>query len=171
MILLLRTPATSKQIGKCLRNISFILKPQSILSAECWLGWRKRGSNYYRIFENFITDFTLKQHFVKKDVPVRLHQLAENLSQIQNLCIQESILNLAKESRYFIEWIVPDMVQVDIDQAAELVDLGRVLTHWLFKWEKIWSDSTEKTKAIQQAGDWFERILEISQIQSQSITA
>lgn len=122
-----------------------------------------------------MTDFTLKQHFVKKDVPVRLHQLAENLSQIQNLCIQEShqesILHLAKESRYFIEWIVPDMVQVDIDQAAELVDLGRILTHWLFNWEKIWSDSTEKTKAIQQAGDWFERILEISQIQSQSITA
>lgn len=123
-----------------------------------------------------MTDFTLKQQsFAKNDIPTRLHQLAENLDQIKNLCVeeshQESILNLARESRYFIEWTVPDMVQVDIDQAAELVDLGRVLTRWLFNWEKIWSDSTEKTKAIQQAEDWFERVLEISQIQSQSITA
>ena len=102
------------------------------------------------------------------------HKL-ENLSQIKNLYVegshQESILNLAKENRYFIEWTVPDMVLLDIDQAAELVDLGRVLTRWLFNWEKIWSDSTEKTKAIQQAEDWFERVLEISQIQSQSISA
>ncbi|MDF5728374.1 MAG: hypothetical protein PUP92_10130 [Rhizonema sp. PD38] len=123
-----------------------------------------------------MTDFILKQQsFAKNDIPTRLHQLAENLSQIKNLCVegshQELILNLAKESRYFIEWTVPDMVLLDIDQAAELVDLGRVLTRWLFNWEKIWFDSTEKSKAIQQAEDWFERVLEISQIQSQSITA
>jgi len=123
-----------------------------------------------------MTDFTLQQQsFAKNDIPTRLHQLAENLSQIKKLYVegshQESILNLAKESRYFIEWTVPDMVLLDIDQAAELVDLGRVLTRWLFNWEKIWSDSTEKTKAIQQAEDWFERVLEISQIQSQSISA
>ncbi|MBP5974347.1 hypothetical protein HW132_16805 [Brasilonema sp. CT11] len=114
-----------------------------------------------------MTDFSLKkQSFVKNDIPNRLHKLADNLSQIKNLCAeeshQESILNLAKESRYFIEWTVPDMVQVDIDQAAELVDLGRVLTRWLFNWEKIWSDSKEKTKITQQAEDWLKRVLEIS---------
>ena len=121
-------------------------------------------------------DLTLKQQsFVKNDIPTRLHQLAENLSKIKNLYAegshQESILNLAKESRYFIEWTVPDMVPLDIDQAAELVDLGRVLTRWLFNWEKIWSDSIEKSKAIQLADDWFKRVLEISLLQSQSITA
>ncbi|NMG17992.1 hypothetical protein [Brasilonema bromeliae] len=122
-----------------------------------------------------MTDFSLKkQSFVKNDIPNRLHKLAENLSQIKNLCAeeshQESILNLAKESRYFIEWTVPDMVQADIDQAAELVDLGRVLTRWLFDWEKIWSDSKEKTKIAQQAEDWLKRVLEISRSQSESIT-
>ena len=121
-------------------------------------------------------DLTLKQQsFVKNDIPTRLHQLAENLSKIKNLCAegshQESILNLAKESRYFIEWTVPDIIPLDIDQAAELVDLGRVLTRWLFNWEKIWSDSIEKNKAIQLADDWFKRVLEISLLQSQSITA
>lgn len=48
--------------------------------------------------------------------------------------------------RYFIKWTVPDMIQVDVDQAVELVDLGRVLTRWPFNCEKIWFDSTEKTK-------------------------
>lgn len=58
-----------------------------------------------------MTNFTFKQQsFVKNDIPTRLHQLAENLSQIKNLYVegahQESVLNLAKESRYFIEWTV-----------------------------------------------------------------
>jgi hypothetical protein len=34
----------------------------------------------------------------------------------------------------------------DIDQAAELVDLGRVLTGWLFDKEKIWSNSTDNVE-------------------------
>ncbi|MEH2118853.1 hypothetical protein [Nostoc sp.] len=38
----------------------------------------------------------------------------------------------------------------DIDRAAELIDLVRVLTRWLFKWDTIWSDATEKLSAAQQ---------------------
>jgi hypothetical membrane protein len=29
-------------------------------------------------------------------------------------------------------------VDIDVDASAELVDLGRVFTRWLFNWEKIW---------------------------------
>ncbi|RUR71989.1 hypothetical protein DSM107007_58880 [Nostoc sp. PCC 7120 = FACHB-418] len=47
---------------------------------------------------------------------------------------------------YFIEWTVPNMVQTDVDQAAELVELGRTLTRWLFSWEKIRTDSTALTQ-------------------------
>ncbi|MEH2075394.1 MAG: hypothetical protein V7K57_13515 [Nostoc sp.] len=103
-----------------------------------------------------MTDFTLKQQsFVQDDIPTRLGYLAVNLSQIKTLWLeglhQDSIIQLVKESRYFIEWIVPDMVIADdIDQAAELVDLVRVLTRWLFKWDTIWSDATEKLSAAQQ---------------------
>jgi hypothetical protein len=123
-----------------------------------------------------MTDLTFKQQsFVKNDITTRLRKLAENLSQIKTLCAeelhQESILNLAKESRYFIEWTVPDMVQVDIESSAELVDLGRVLTRWLFSWDKIRSDSTEKVKIAQQTEDWLKRVLEISELLSESISA
>jgi hypothetical protein len=123
-----------------------------------------------------MTNFNIKQqNFTKDDIPTRLHHLATNLSEIKSLFMsnshQESILELVKESRYFIEWVVPDMVSIDVEQAAEIVDLQRVLTRWLSSWEKIWSDATEKTKVIQQAEEWLSRVLEISQMQSQSITA
>lgn len=123
-----------------------------------------------------MTNFNIKQqNFIINDVPTRLYHIATNLSEIKSLFIssshQESILALIKESRYFIEWVVPDMAPINIEQAAEIVDLQRVLTRWLSSWEKIWSDATEKTKVIQQTEEWLSRVLEISQMQSQAITA
>ncbi len=124
-----------------------------------------------------MTDFTLKQQsFVQDDIPTRLGHLAANLSQIKTLWLeglhQDSIIQLVKESRYFIEWIVPDMVQADdIDRAAELVDLVRVLTRWLFKWDTIWSDATEKLSAAQQTENWLKRVVEISGRKPESLSA
>ncbi|MEH2058410.1 MAG: hypothetical protein V7K97_20110 [Nostoc sp.] len=124
-----------------------------------------------------MTDFTLKQQsFVQNDIPTRLGHLAANLSQIKTLWLegshQDSIIQLVKESRYFIEWIVPDMVKADdIDRAAELVDLVRVLTRWLFKWDTIWSDATEKLSAAQQTENWLKRVVEISGRQPESLSA
>ncbi|MBW4669383.1 MAG: hypothetical protein KME60_18675 [Cyanomargarita calcarea GSE-NOS-MK-12-04C] len=115
-----------------------------------------------------MTDFTLKQQsFVQNDIPTRLGHLAANLSQIQTFWLegshQDTLIQLVKESRYLIESIVTDMVKADdIDRAAELVDLVRVLTRWLFKWDTIWSDTTEKLSAAQQTEDWLRRVLEIS---------
>ncbi|BAZ12450.1 hypothetical protein NIES4071_42810 [Calothrix sp. NIES-4071] len=63
-----------------------------------------------------------QQKFTINDVPTRLHHLATNLSEIKSLFMsnshQESILELIKESRYFIEWVVPDMVSIDVEQAG-----------------------------------------------------
>jgi hypothetical protein len=100
-----------------------------------------------------MNDFVSKeQSFVQDDVPTRLHHLAAHLEQIQSLWTQgssqELMLTLVKESRYFIEWTVPDMVKADdIDRACELVDLGRMLTRWLFHWDNIWSDAEQKQSA------------------------
>ncbi len=117
-----------------------------------------------------------QQIFIQDDVPTRLHHLSAHLSQIKSLWTQESsqelMLTLVKESRYFIEWTVLDMVQADdIDRAAELVDLGRVLTRWLFNWDNIWSDVEQKLSAAQQTEDWLRRVLEISRTESESLSA
>ncbi|MBN3944920.1 hypothetical protein [Nostoc sp. NMS9] len=117
-----------------------------------------------------------QQIFIQDDVTTRLHHLAAHLEQIQSLWTQPSsqelMLTLVKESRYFIEWTVPDMVKADdIDRAAELVDLGRMLTRWLFNWDNIWSDAEQKQSAAGQTSYWLRRVLEISRTEPESRTA
>ncbi|MBC1225016.1 hypothetical protein GNF10_18680 [Nostoc sp. UCD121] len=117
-----------------------------------------------------------QQIFIQDDVPTRLHHLAAHLEQIQSLWTQgssqELMLPLVKESRYFLEWTVPDMVKADdIDRAAELVDLGRLLTRWLFNWENIWSDVEQKQSASLETSYWLRRVLEISRTEPESLSA
>ena len=117
-----------------------------------------------------------QQIFMQDDVTTRLRRLATHLSQIQSLWTQGSsedlILALIDESRYFIEWTVPDMVKADdIDRAAELVDLVRLLTRWLFHWDNIWTDAEQKQSASAQISYWLQRVLEISRTEPESLTA
>lgn len=117
-----------------------------------------------------------QQIFMQDDVPTRLRRLATHLSQIQSLLTQGSsenlILALVDESRYFIEWTVPDMVKADdIDRACELVDLVRLLTRWLFHWDNIWTDAEQKQSASVETSYWLQRVLEISRTEPESLSA
>ncbi|MCW5319237.1 hypothetical protein GTQ43_38310 [Nostoc sp. KVJ3] len=117
-----------------------------------------------------------QQIFMQDDVTTRLGRLATHLSQIQSLWTQGSsedlILALVDESRYFIEWTVPDMVKADdIDRACELVDLVRLLTRWLFHWDDIWTDAEQKQSASAQISYWLRRVLEISRTEPESLSA
>ncbi|MBN3989891.1 MAG: hypothetical protein HWQ36_04880 [Nostoc sp. NMS2] len=117
-----------------------------------------------------------QQIFMQDDVTTRLRRLATHLSQIQSLWTQGSsedlILALIDESRYFIEWTVPDMVKAnDIDRACELVDLVRLLTRWLFHWDDIWTDAEQKQSASAQISYWLQRVLEISRTEPESLSA
>lgn len=117
-----------------------------------------------------------QQIFMQDDVTTRLRRLATHLSQIQSLWTQGSsedlILALVDESRYFIEWTVPDMVKADdIDRACELVDLVRLLTRWLFHWDDIWTDAEQKQSASQEISYWLQRVLEISRTEPESMSA
>lgn len=117
-----------------------------------------------------------QQIFMQDDVTTRLHRLATHLSQIQSSWTQGSsedlILALIDESRYFIEWTVPDMVKADdIDRACELVDLVRLLTRWLFHWDDIWTDAEQKQSASVEISYWLQRVLEISRTEPESLSA
>jgi hypothetical protein len=117
-----------------------------------------------------------QKNFTQDDVTTRLRRLATHLSQIQFLWTQGSsedlILVLVDESRYFIEWTVPDMVKADdIDRACELVDLVRLLTRWLFHWDNIWTDAEQKQSASVEISYWLQRVLEISLTEPESLSA
>ncbi|MBD2359333.1 hypothetical protein H6G41_32925 [Tolypothrix sp. FACHB-123] len=117
-----------------------------------------------------------QQIFIQDDVSTRLHHLANHLSQIHSLWAGESskdlMLNLVKESRYFIEWTVPDMVKADdIDRACELVDLARLMSNWLFHWDEMWSDAEQKRVAQKKTQNWLHRVLEIADTKPESLSA
>jgi hypothetical protein len=118
-----------------------------------------------------------QERFQQDDIPTRLNYLAAHLNQIQSLAIahegssrsiafdsSDKIVSLMRESRYYIEWIVPHLIDVDIDQAVELVDLGRVLTRWLFDWEKIWVDTDSRSEVAEIAGSLSKGILEMPEL-------
>jgi hypothetical protein len=130
-----------------------------------------------------------QERFQQDDIPTRLNYLAGHFNQIQSLTMpgasispgivgssfgsiafdsSEQIVSLIRESRYYIEWIVPHLIDIDIDQAAELVDLGRILTRWLFDWEKIWTDTDSRNEVAQIAGSLSERILEMPELLSKA---
>ncbi|GAX38877.1 hypothetical protein [Nodularia sp. NIES-3585] len=59
----------------------------------------------------------------------------------------------------------------DIDRAAELVNLGRVLTRWIAHWDKIWSDAEQKRLAQSQTQDWLHRVSEIADTEPEALSA
>ena len=111
-----------------------------------------------------MTELIQKQNlFVQNNIATRLKKIANNLDQIRSLDTSltnpDFAINLIRESQFFIEWTAD---QMDIDQAAELVEVGRVLAYWKLNWEKICSDATSLAQVIQEAGIWSKRVLEIS---------
>ena len=68
----------------------------------------------------------------------------------------ESVTLLLRESRFFIDWAAPD---VSLEIAIELRDLQRLITRWLFAWERIWADEIERETVLQTAKDWSDRLL------------
>ncbi|MDF5731566.1 MAG: hypothetical protein PUP92_27055 [Rhizonema sp. PD38] len=51
---------------------------------------------------------------------------------------------------------------MDIDAAAELVDLMRALSRWKLNWENICSDTIARTQVTQEAKSWSQRVLSMS---------
>jgi hypothetical protein len=115
-----------------------------------------------------------QENFVRDSISIRLKNLAAHLNQIglqvSDVTPATSTTTLIRESLYFIEWTVPNMVILDVDQAAEIVDLGRTLTRWLLNFEKIRSDSAALTQVQAEISSLSQRVLEMSGLFSESIS-
>ncbi len=105
----------------------------------------------------------IRKRYLQDELPVRLGGLAANLSRIRSFSAndnsRETVASLIDESKMFIEWTA---AQADINTAAIMVEMQVQLSLWQIQWERIWSDSAERTLIAQKSGMWSKQILELS---------
>ena len=106
---------------------------------------------------------TLKERYLRDEIPVRLGNIASNLARIKSRCQstanQELVENLLKESEFFIEWTAPD---TEVEVAAELVELQITLAQWQYNWESIRNDSELLSEVSHKANVWSAKLLNMS---------
>ena len=101
-----------------------------------------------------------QQTYLQSSQAQQLASLANHLKQIATICTDATDLSAAveiiRESQYFIEWAAPTL---QIDDAAELVNLGRVLAGWKFRWIEISSNPASLLDVHNSALAWYKQLL------------
>ncbi|HAG84256.1 MAG TPA: hypothetical protein DCL61_24645 [Cyanobacteria bacterium UBA12227] len=104
-----------------------------------------------------------KQRYLRDDLPIRLGGIAANLARIKSFSedVRNQILveSIIQESKWFIEWTAKD---VEIEIAAELVELQVQLACWQYSWARIWEDTEQRMVVREQARVWSEKVLNMS---------
>ena len=89
--------------------------------------------------------------------------MAADLSRIKSFAShdanREAIESMIDESKYFIEWTA---AEVEVDTAAELVELQVQLVRWQRNWARIWADPAQRRQVAEQSSAWSKRVLEMS---------
>lgn len=104
-----------------------------------------------------------RERYLRDPLPLRLGNLASNLSRIKSLsnhpAMGEAAGRVVDESIFFIEWTAAD---ASLQQQAELDELRSLLMNWRLEWTEIWNDLEKRTSVAEQAGAWSEKILDRS---------
>lgn len=105
----------------------------------------------------------IQERYLRDKLPVRLGGLAANLARIKSFSDhpdhQDVVESLLGESKFFIEWTVPD---AGLEVQTELVELQIQLARWQRRWENIWADPIQRATVAEQAHEWSKRVLEMS---------
>ncbi len=101
----------------------------------------------------------IRERYLYDSLPVRLGGLAANLRRIKSFASHdancEAVESLIDESKYFIEWTA---AEVEVDTAAELVELHVQLA----RWQRNWADPTQCSQVAEQSAAWSQRVSEMS---------
>lgn len=105
----------------------------------------------------------IQERYLRDELPVRLGGLAANLARIRSFSDhsdhRDVVESLLEESKFFIEWTVPD---AGLKVQADLVELQLQLAQWQREWESIWADPVKRAAVAEQAHNWSKRVLEVS---------
>ncbi len=106
---------------------------------------------------------SIRERYLRDDVPVRLGGLAANLLRISSYADrpehEEVVWRLVRESALFIEWTASD---VELEPLTELARLQRELSQWHRDWVVVWTAASSRAELARKANDWSKRVLELS---------
>jgi hypothetical protein len=103
-----------------------------------------------------------RERYLRQSIPVRLGGLAADLARIASFTevhADTAVEGLLDESRAFIEWSAPE---APIDDAAQLVEIQRALTHWRSIWALAQKDPLKREELARQAKTWSDQVLDMS---------
>ena len=102
----------------------------------------------------------IRTRFMRDPIPVRLAGLAADLARISSSARRLSgaaqVMEMIEESRYFIEWTAGG---IQVEQAAELVDIQLMLTMWRDAWLEAQNSQEQRTLLSFQAKKWSDQVL------------
>ena len=114
---------------------------------------------------------TKKACYLQDDLPKRLGNLAANLARIEsssnNFANSDLVKSLVEESKFFIEWVATD---IDLDEAADLIEFQIQLAKWQLTWAEVWANPTERMNVAKQAHTWSKHLLDISGLISGAVS-
>jgi hypothetical protein len=103
---------------------------------------------------------SLHQRYLRDPLPVRLGGLAATLGRISSSAREsnsaDTVIDLLDEARHLIEWTAAD---ADLDTAAELVDMQRLITLWYKTLPSGFNEKTLRTLLSVQAKNWSDKVL------------
>lgn len=101
----------------------------------------------------------MQARYVRDEWPVRLGNLASNLLRLSKwIKMQQddqAIIDLMRESAWFIEWTAPD---TPVDVMVKLIDVQRELCLW----RRIWPVDVARPLLALRARHMSEHVLELS---------
>ena len=110
----------------------------------------------------------VRERYMQDGLPVRLGGLAANLMRIGSVAVasvadhpgnRHVVDSLLEESKFFIEWTVPD---TSIDKQEALVELQIGLALWQLRWYPDSNDPVKRAHLVQEVRAWAAQVLEMS---------
>lgn len=105
----------------------------------------------------------LKQRFLRDPLEKRLGGLAATLARISSSARNSEspviVENLLDEARHLIEWTAAD---ADIETAAELVQIQRLITLWQKSWRTAFHEKSQQVLLSTLAKEWSDKTLQSS---------
>ena len=104
-----------------------------------------------------------RQRFLRDPLERRLGGLSATLARISSSARNSEspviVENLLDEAKHYIEWTAAD---ADIETAAELIQIQRLITLWQKSWKNAFNDSAQRVVLSTLAKEWSDKALESS---------